>query len=186
MSLATVSYWKDGRRRPSLPGALRLCRVVNVDLVSFLRGDLESLAAGPIHNEAPYVRPSDETHREIDWAFVRGELEAALAAPTPASLASVLRRVAVDIRQTKRELPELCAAIASRFRCWTAEQAAERRAAESQLVRDLIVALRRDGVYPSRHQAQKRLPRAVSLRRPHLRQIWTEEARDPDQRFLKI
>jgi len=185
MSLATVSLWKDGRRQPSLPGALRLCRVAGVDIVSFLRGDLETIAAAPISTEIPYVRPSDETHRQIDWESVRLELEASLTALEPSSLASVLRHVDVDNRQAKREFPQLCSAIASRFRAASTERAANTRAAEVQLVRDVIAVLHREGVYASRHQVQKRLPRSVSLRQPYLHQIWAEEARDPSRRFFK-
>lgn len=185
MSLATLSLWKDGRRQPSLPGVLRLCRVAGVDIVSFLRGDLDSIDAAPIPRETPYVRASDETHREIDWALVRRELEAALAASETVSLASTLRRLQVDNRQAKRELHGLCVAVAVRYRSHTAERAADRRMAEIQVVREVIAGLQRDGIYPSRHQVQKRLPRPVSLRRPHLHQIWVEEARDPHQRFMK-
>lgn len=186
MSLATLSLWKDGRRQPSLPGVLRLCRVAGVDIVSFLRGDLEAMGAAPTACVIPYVRPSGETHHKIDWDTVQLELEAALAGPEPVSLASVLRRVGVDNRQAKRKLPVLCAALAAQYFARTAERAAQRRAAEIRLVREVIAALRREGVYPSRLQVQKRLPRVVSLRSPHLRRIWSEEARDPEQRFLKV
>lgn len=185
MALATVSLWKDGRRQPSLPGVLRLCRVAGIDIVPFLRGDLEPMAATQLSFEMAYVRPSDERHREIAWDAVRAELEATLPAVEPASLASVLRKVRVDNRQAKRELPELCAAIASRYRRWVTHQAAGRSTEEMQLVRDVIAGLRRDNIYPSRHQVQNRLPRSVRLRRRHLREVWIEEARDPQQRFLK-
>lgn len=185
MSLATVSLWKDGRRQPSLPGVLRLCRVAGVDVVSFLRGDLESMAAARSPKDIPYVRPSEETHREIDWTWVRQELEAAVAATDPASLASTLHRLGLDNRQAKRELPELCAAIASRYHARVTARAADRRHAEAQLVRETIAALHAEGVYASRHQVQRRLPKSVSMRRPHLHQVWVDEARDPNQRFIK-
>jgi transcriptional regulator with XRE-family HTH domain len=71
VALATVSLWKDGRRQPSLPGALRLCRVSGVALVDFLRGDLDSIRATPAREgELPYVRPSDEHHAADDWRIV--------------------------------------------------------------------------------------------------------------------
>lgn len=186
MSLSTVSLWKDGRRQPWLPGALRLCRVAGVELVDFLRGDVEALLSAPAPAAVPYVHPSKETHRRIDWDIVGRELRAAVEAATPVSLASVLRRLDIDTRQAKRAHPSECLAIALRYKAWRREGAAARLERDAQLVHEAIAQFLAVGIKPSRHQVQGRLPNSVSLRRAELYAIWVEEARDPERRFLKV
>ena len=186
MSLSTVSMWKDGRRQPWLPGALRLCRVAGVELVDFLRGDFEALLLASSPVGVPSVPHSKEVHRRIDWDTVGRELRAAVEAPTPVSLASVLRLVDLDTRQAKRVYPEECLAIASRYEAWRREGAAARREHDAQLVHETIAQFLAVGIKPSRHQVQKQLPKSVSLRRPALYAIWVEKARDPERRFLKV
>ncbi len=187
MALSTVSLWKDGRRQPSLSGVLRLCRVAGVELVDFLRGDLEALrSAAPASREIPFVRPSDGTYREIDWEAVRGELDAALTTDPPVSLASILRRFALDTRQAKRAWPTECSAVAARYRSWKIDGAKGRLEHDIEIVREVIAQLRSEGVTTSRHQVQKRLPGSLSLRRPKLYAIWEAEGRDPHRRFLKV
>ncbi len=186
VALATVSLWKDGRRQPSLPGALRLCRVSGIALVDFLRGDLDSIPATPAREgELPYVRPSDEHHAAHDWRRIRRRLARASAAPQPRSLASILREVRVGVRQAKRECPAECAAIADHHARWRAEQAELRRAEKVALVRAAIAEVRAEGRYPSRHQVQKLLLTSVSLRDKDLLAIWREEAQEPGWTFAK-
>jgi len=186
IALPTLSLWKDGRRQPSLPGALRLCRASGIALVDFLRGDLDAIRATPTREgELPYVRPSDERHAAHDWRTIRRRLARELTAQEPRSLASILRDVGVDTRQAKRRCPEECAAIAERYARWRAERAERQKAEKAALVRAAIAEIRAEGRYPSCHQVQKRLPESVSLRDRALDRIWREEGREPGWTFLK-
>jgi transcriptional regulator with XRE-family HTH domain len=187
MALSTLSLWKDGRRQPSLPGALRLCRIAGVSLVDFLRADLEAMKVAPGPSpEVPYIRPSDERHAVHDWAWIHARLRRAAASEPPRSLASVLREVGLDTRQAKRACPDDCARIAERYRDWRRSKAASRMAEEASLVRLAIAELRAEGVYPSRHQVQERVPEGVSLRRPALYAVWVADGREPGRTFLKV
>jgi len=187
MAVSTISLWKDGRRQPSLPGALRLCRATDVSLVDFLLGNLEAIAAAPAADgDRRYVRPSDERHTLHDWAIVRERLAAELVSDPPPSLAAVLRGIGIDTRQAKRECPEECARLAERHREWTDLRVQARRAEKARLVRAAIAAIHAEGGSTSRHQVQKRLPSWVSLREKVLFAIWVAEAREPGRRFMKV
>ncbi len=186
VALATVSLWKDGRRQPSLPGALRLCRVSGIALVDFLRGDLAAIGATAAREgDLPYVRPSDEHHAVWDWSVIRRRLAREMGADEPRPLAVILRGLGVDLRQAKRECPTECAAIVERHARWEAARAAARMEEEARLVRAAIAAVRAEGRYASRHQVQKRLGSAISLRDPRLMAIWREEAQEPGWTFAR-
>ena len=186
MALSTLSLWIDGRRQPSLPGVLRICRIAGVPVVDFLLGDLDAMSRLPLPVGAlPYVRPSDERHRTHDWATIRDQIGAVLLAPRPRSLASILRELGLDTRQAKRVMPVECARIVERHARHMAKRGEVSRAADQALVRAAIAEIRRAGVYPSRHQVQLRLPSRVSLRNPDLSAIWQSTARESGRRFLK-
>lgn len=186
LALSTLSLWKDGRRQPSLPAALRLCRVTGVTLVDFLRSDLSAIASRPLPHDAPYVAPSGEHHAPHDWAAIEVDLTRELQSDAPRSLAAVLRSHHVDVRLAKRTLPVACRLVAERHKAEMDRRGAERRTARADLVHAAIAAVRSTGEHPSRHQVQKLLPTAVSLRDPALNAIWVAEARDPELRFLKV
>jgi transcriptional regulator with XRE-family HTH domain len=187
LALSTLSLWKDGRRQPSLPGALRLCRIAGIALVDFLRGDIDAISTTPpAELGLPYVRPSDERHVAHDWSVILARLESEMAAEPPRSLASILRELDLDIRQAKHECAAECAAIAERHGLWEEERVKMRREEKAAMVRAAIAGLLAEGQYPSRYQVQKRLPSPVSLRDPALNAIWTEEAREPGRTFLKV
>ncbi|HYK95424.1 MAG TPA: TniQ family protein [Candidatus Dormibacteraeota bacterium] len=175
LAVSTLSEWKDGRHQPSLPGALRLCRLAGVSLVPFLRGDLESMRAAPLPALPPLVEPSRERHRSIDWVAVRIELERALATGDPESLGQIVRQLGLEYHQARRALPELCAAITSRYRAFAAARASDRFERDAQLVRATVASLRTEGLRPSRQRVQARLPAPVTLRRPKLAGVWRDE-----------
>lgn len=187
MALSTLSLWKDGRRQPSLPGALRLCRIAGISLIDFLRAYTDAISAAPLPDpDLPYFRPSDEQHSLHDWSVVRERLESEITAEPPRSLASVLRELGLDTRQAKRTCARECAVIAERHRLWAVERVRVRREEKVALVRAAIAETLDRGDYPSRHQVQKGLPSSVSLREAALYAIWIDEAREPGRTFLKV
>lgn len=89
MTEASVSYWKDGRRTPTLAAMLRVCRAAGFRLRDVLTGDLTALRASAAPNDDPYVAPSTETHHALDEAEMERILQTALTAQPPPTLASI-------------------------------------------------------------------------------------------------
>lgn len=174
-SLGTVSLWKDGRRRPSLPGALRICAVAGFRLPDFLAGRLDALRAAPLPAQVPPIPPSDETHIIHDPADVVSTLNRALRADLPPSLAAVNRSLHVGDRQLMREYPGQCTEIVERHRAWVEDRSIAAQAERQRLVLAAITDVQVRGDYPSRHQVQRLLPTNVSLRDPRLGRLWKDE-----------
>ena len=175
MSLGTVSLWKDGRRRPTLEGALRICAVAGFRLPDFLAGRIDALAARRLDAEVPHIPRSRETHRVHDPAAVRELVEAALVADPPPSLAEVNRGIHIDPRQLYRQYPEECRHIRARHLAWVEDCALAAQRVRQELVLEAMVTLHAQNRYPSRHQVTKLLPSNISLRNPLLNRLWKDE-----------
>lgn len=175
MSLGTVSLWKDGRRRPTLPAALRICAVAGFRLPDFLAGRLEVLRASTPPAVVPPVPPAVETHQVHDPVLVLAALEDARDAPVPPSLASVNRQLHISDRQLMRTHPGLCTAIAERHAAWVAERGVTAQAERKRVLLATIATVHATGAYPSRGQLYRRLPSTVSLRDRELETAWKDE-----------
>ncbi len=188
MTEATVSYWKDDCRRPSLLGLLRVCRAAGFRLRDVLLGDLAALEATPAPLDAPTVPPAERGPAHIDHGRVRRELELARTAEPPASLAAVLRRIEVDRSHVRRRYPALCARIRDRYADHVAAQVEARRAERRRLLLEAIHGLDGRDVYPSRNQLYKVLPVGFMLLEPDLSSLWRETLIDlgwPDPSSLR-
>ncbi len=175
MSAGTVSLWKDGRRRPTIGGALRICAASGFRLPDFLAGrvTLLELTMGP--TLVPYIPKSTETHRVLDWNRVRRKLRAAVGQEVPPSLRSVRRDLRVDARQLSRLYPDECRLIRERHLQLVEDQSMEAQRHRQDLILAAIRSIHAEGRYPSRHQVSKLLPRNVSLRQAILNRLWKDE-----------
>lgn len=175
MSLGSVSLWKDGRRRPGLDAALRICAVAGFRLPDFLAGRHDALAAMPLPTRRPYVPPSDETHQVHDHDDVGRQLERAIVSDPPASLASVVGGLHMDMRQVCRLYPAECRRIRERHLEWVQARARETERTSRDLIISVMASLHARGRYPSRHQIDMLLPTKIRVRNPRIRAIWKAE-----------
>lgn len=173
MTEASVSYWKDGARAPTLAAILRVCRVAGFRLRDVLTGDLEAAKASPAPLEYLFVAPSTETHVALDHEEIERILEQALVADPAPSLASVYADVRVDRSHIRRRFPQRCARIRDRHQAWLDSQRAAVRDERSDRIRDEAQRLTAAGIYPSRNQMRKHLP-GVWFRRPEFAAVWRE------------
>jgi hypothetical protein len=175
MSPGTVSLWKDGRRRPTIGGALRICAASGFRLPDFLAGRLSHLenTAGP--TVPPFIPASLETHQVIDWNRVGRKLVAALRRPIPPSLRSVRNELHVDARQLARLYPDECRLIRERYLQLVEEQSMQAQRDRQDIILAAIRRIHAEGRYPSRHQVSKLLPRNISLRQAILNRLWKDE-----------
>jgi transcriptional regulator with XRE-family HTH domain len=145
-SLAAVSLWKDGRRSPSLGHALRLCRAAGFELVDFLAGRLEALAAAPALDAPASLPTTRQPYRRIDWPAVEAGMRAALN-----------ERLGAKDQALHRRFPDLAGAVVARHAAHRAAESTARNAEQVALVLaaiDAIVAVgRKDHGDPCRANA---------------------------------
>ena len=157
---------KDGRRRPTLGAALRICAVAGFRLPDFLSGRLDGLADAAVPEHVPPIPPSAETHVVHDRDAVAAALENALITQPASSLAEVNRSLHISDRQLAREFPEQCARIVARHKAWVEDRSLEAQAARQAAVLEAIAVVHARGDYPSRHQIHKFPPPHISVREP--------------------
>ena len=173
MTEASVSYWKDGRRTPTLTAMLRVCRVAGFRLRDVLLGDLAAIRASVPPAEPPYVSPSIEVHRTLDPDDMASILAAAMIAEPPPTLASIYADARIDRTHLRRRFPRQCAAIRERHRVWLMNERDVVRADRIKQIVDAVAALTDLGIYPSRNQVAKLVP-GRWLRRPEFARAWRE------------
>ena len=173
MTEASVSYWKDGRRTPTLMATLRVCRAAGFRLRDLLLGDLSAIRASELPAEAPYVAPSLETHRTLDSLDMERLLAEAIVADPPPSLASIYSDARVDGSHVRRRFPARCAAIRERRREWVRQERDAVRAIRIRAITGAVSALTDLDIYPSRNQ-MKEIVNGSWLRRPEFETAWKE------------
>lgn len=173
MTEATVSYWKDGHRAPTLDAILRVCRAAGFRLRDVLLGDLEAVRTSEVPSAVPYVAPSTETHHVLDGVEMERILEEALVTEPPPTLASIYADSRVNPTHIRRRFPVLCAAVRERRRAWEQSQRSAQHAERSERIRSTVETLTTMNVYPSKNQVRK-VVSANWLRRPELSQVWRE------------
>lgn len=171
MTEATVSYWKDDCRTPSLVAILRVCRAAGFGLRDVLLGDVDALRATEAPTDPPYVAPSLETHVALDAAEMERILRAALAADPPPTLASIYADARVNQSHVRRRFAALCTRIRERRMAWDREQRGDVRADRIRQIREAAEALTELDLYPSRNQLRKMLP-APWFRQPEFAGAW--------------
>lgn len=171
MTEATVSYWKDDCRTPSLVAILRVCRTAGFGLRDVLLGDLDALRASEAPADPPYVARSLETHVALDAAEMERILRAALAADPPPTLTSIYADARVNQSHARRRFAALCATIRERRKSWQREQRTSVRTDRIRQIREAVEALTELDLYPSRNQLRKMLP-APWFRRPEFAGAW--------------
>ena len=173
MTEASVSYWKDGRRTPTLTATLRVCRAAGFRLRDVLLGDLGAICGSEPPAEAPYVAPSLETHRTLDPLDMERLLTDALVADPPPSLASIYADARVAGTHIRRRFPARCAAIRDRRRDWVRQQCDVLRADRIRQIVEAVAALTELGIYPSRNHMTE-MVNGSWLRRSEFATAWRD------------
>lgn len=175
MTEASVSYWKDGSRRPSLMALLRVARAAGFGLRDLMTGNVAALEESSAPTDVPYVAPSRETHRVLDKKLMERVLRSALTTDPPPTLTSLYRDLRVDAGHVRRTFPQLCRDIRERREAYEAQQLAERRAGRVDLLIHAISRLHEHGTYPSKNQLQKILPREIHFQHDYISAAWRSE-----------
>ncbi|HEY7068448.1 MAG TPA: TniQ family protein [Chloroflexota bacterium] len=178
----TVADWCHGAARPSLWLLLELCDRLGTTPRRLLCGEDEEASCTPGASAAPQRRPPRPawTHTAIEPEAVRAALEAILASEEqpPPSLREVAQRLGQTYANLRHHLPELSRAIAERYRSDQEAQGARTRQRLREEVREAVLYVHRQGVYPSSYRVAGRLSQPGSMRSQTARAAWHEALRD--------
>ena len=146
-----------------------------------VRGEIEgsdsaattTKAAADIRLERPPLQ-----HTRIDPVVIRRALEAVLASDAPPpSMRLVADRLGQTLVNLHHYFPELCRAIASRYRSYEQARDARIRTRMRKTVRDAAIALTHHGLYPSAGHIADVLGDRNVMRSHTAQAVWRDSSR---------
>jgi hypothetical protein len=171
--------WLAGRALPQLPMLLRICYCLQIPLLNFLMADFQA-ATAMLLTPLPVSQQSRRTHRPFPAAHLQLLLESALSTHPPLSLEKVAHRAGYRPSDLSKYFPDLCRAISWRYQHYCQAHTAQKVEIISEHARQVVFDLYAEGVYPSNHQVQARLPKRGYMRSPRIRAVVLQARRDLD------
>jgi len=169
--------WLHTERTPRLDLLLRLCDLVGISLLDFLTA--EDIHVGPLRTNRPWMKFSPQqrsSRRPFDGEGVRQALEEILVSEEqpPPSLCEVARRLDRQVSVLAVRFPDLCHAISARYMAYRTVRSKERIQQVCVEVRQAVLAVHAQGVYPSltRVAGLLRAPRLIQI--PEAQATWRE------------
>lgn len=169
VAYASIQAWQAQTRSPQLPTLLKLCYQLHISLVQFLSGNIELTAATQEAPPAlwPLSKPP-QSPRPFDVNRIQQALEEILARPEepPPSLTEVGRRLGYAHEHLRKRFPQLCQAISAKYRQYRRDQSREKHQQIGEQVRQAVLDLHAQGIYPSANQITKHLGSSSYVRTP--------------------
>lgn len=174
-----IHSWYAGRSIPVFAELLRLCYRLGIF-------PLALLTAGEVVIDIDGITPASEPWwlskklrpppRRCDVQILRQELEAILGEQEgpPPSLQEAARRLRYNVQAMRRQCPELCDQIVARYAEYLQARKQQRMEKIAQEIRQVVLQLHKDGIYPSHDQVEAAMKRAGCLRDAEARAVWHE------------
>jgi hypothetical protein len=182
ISRRTLQELQQGTRFSTLGTIVQLClRFGTTPLGLFTR---TASAVSAIQRLVPQDMPREEKpkklYRKFDVTSFRSVLETTLqqSDDPPPSMREVARRLGYDEPTMYRHLPDLCKAIAARYRAYRSVQKSTKLQAVCDEVRQLVYVLHEQGRYPSLRQVRLALTIPARLKEREVYLTWYEALRE--------
>ncbi len=122
------------------------------------------------------TRPAENHYKKVDQAYVQCFLEAVLQNPEipPPSMKEVAKRVGHSIHTLKRISPDVCKAISARYLQYLSESHKASIQRKCDKVRQTMLILHAQEIYPSLRQVRKNLKNPNILMDPNVYHAWKE------------
>jgi hypothetical protein len=157
----TAWEWGQGLQVPQLDALLQLCSYFGTSPVHLLTG--YALGTAPVQQHAPEEKPMTEKpikrFRKFETERLRCALEGVLQEEEnpPPSMREVAGRLQYDSSHLYKHFPDLCRAIAARYRAHQKEQRCQRLQRICDEVKQTARTLQAQGRIPSERQVGQRL-----------------------------
>lgn len=173
----TSSDSKSYHCTPSLDSVLRLCHACNVTPLQVLRQDLISLKQGlqsakPTHYpqlRQPVRCRRDQVDRLLCLELINAVLE---GREEPLGACQVAKRLGYDVRQLQYLFPQECRSLTKRAKEYRKQQKALRTAKKCEEVRQTVMSLHAQGIFPSQRRLRQVLLDPNCLLDPKVRSAW--------------
>jgi len=182
MPAGAIANWERGQAIPSLWYLLQICHHLGTTPLRVLTGAVPD-ASPPGHDtrvSSPFPARPGRAHRRFDREAMRRALEAVLASneQPPPSLRAVERRLGQAEEGLRRQLPELCHAIAERYLRDRKAQGLRARQQLREEARQATYQVHAQGHYPSAYRVAPLLRQPDSLRGGVAKAAWQETLRE--------
>lgn len=157
----TAWEWGQGQQLPQLDALLQICFYFGTSPVHFFMGD--ALEAALLQKHVPGEKPISEKPKRRFRKFEAEKLQSALEAVLrdeenpPPSMREAAQRLGYDSSHLYRHFPDLCRAIAARYRAYQKELRRQRLQRICNEVQQTAHTLSAQGCFPSERQVGKRL-----------------------------
>lgn len=167
---ATISYWLNGKTKPTLDIALRAASGLEMTLSGLLASTFDR------SNAVPAIPPTAwKLRRSHDPEHQRYVLDAAMADPSCPSLQSVAAGLQVFVRDLRNAWPEQAKVIVARRADAMVERRKQREADITAQVEAAVVELRSLGLDASRRNLERKLD-GLQVREKTVRRAWQASA----------
>lgn len=180
--------WMEGSGQPSLENILYLCYVCGVTPQEVMANQLSPLkqalqsetAYHPLRSPRSLPRlVSQEVCRELIQRVLDGREELL-------GVVQIAKRLECDAVTLVRHFPDECAIITQRMQAHRTQRRTQRIARECEEVRQAVIALHTQGIYPSHRRVRALLSRPSSIRQPAVNAVWREIRHELGIEFSQI
>ena len=175
LTQSTLGQWLDGKHIPQVRNLLQVCCSLGISLLSLLKGMADEF---PLAGEQTWKLPASEasrrSFRKFDAETLQQALQKALEEPElpPLSLNQVAQQLRYSTWQLSKLFPDLCHALSSRYHAYRGQQRMLRYQSRCEEVRQAVLHLHAQGMYPSEFRVRKLLKKPSILRFPEIRDAW--------------
>jgi len=166
------NQWSQLQKIPSFETILELCYVCEVTPVQVMNGEITSLvetfqrrgsSRPPVHR---YAKPRVDPARSLE--LIHAVLD---GREKPLGMRQLCKRLGYGHRALMDRFPEECALIVQQVREYRNQQDRQRVTKTREQVRQAVLSLHAQGIYPSLHKVQSFLSAGVMMQ-PEARETW--------------
>ncbi|PGD63260.1 TniQ family protein [Bacillus wiedmannii] len=179
MSIPKVTMWDwvRGERLPSLEGLLKICFQLNLSIEHLLtnKKGIPNCKEEKTREKILLQASTNITkRRKINIELLNRELEHYICSGEMFSLSEVSKRIGYDRKLLYRHCPEQCKKIVENYKRHCENRTFERKETLISYVQTTVEELKREGIYPSRRNVEKRLGKSAVLRESCIQEVWKE------------
>lgn len=184
-SKTTLINWSKGRQKPTINIILKICYQLGMFIDQMLISADIPIRINNLLNSIPR---KVEIQKNLQYSKINGEtIKKALKdiseskSIEPISLTEVARRLSVHKRTLYRIDSELCYIISQKFQNEKKNRRLKRLDKDINLVRNAVMSLHNEGIYPSRRKVEEICQRPSLLREAPIQKAWKSFLRELDK-----
>jgi hypothetical protein len=172
--------WIDGTAMPSLESILRICYVCKVTPCGVMSTQLDPLKQAMQRKAAmPSSRPRRPPHRPFNheqcFEFLRRMLD---GREEFLGITQIAKHLGCDVSLLLKYFPHACAVITQHMREYRKQQKDQRIAQACEEIRQAVIALHAQGIFPSHRKVRTLLSLPSFMRQPEASAAWHAARRE--------